>query len=262
MSSPRKAVTYVLGGIALWLIALVIFGFAYSGRAGRKVAERVGHSLMAETTIESSSLAMVRGHLELENLHARHSEVGELTLDVGHIRCDLLPLGLALVDRVCRDLVVDKVRLEVSSAAVFKLKKPKKKPFHVERVEINDAVLVFSPSAFVPELGKIEIKVDHVEAGPTTFKTPLSWMFSMRELRATLDLPAGIVVKLHYKDRVLTAAGGIFGSTPVQLPLELPVADAADDAQAEIAKLVQMGRTLAEQLVAKRAQDWLKSKLF
>jgi len=116
-------------------------------------------------------------------------------------------------------------------------------------------------SRIVPELGRIEIKVDRVVAGPTTFKTPLSWMFSMQELSATLSLPAGIVVKLHYANGVLTAAGGIFGSKPVALPVAIPIPDSADDAKAEIAKLVSFGKALATELVEKRAKDWIKSKL-
>lgn len=257
----RRILGYAAGAIVLWIVALVILGAVYGGRAGDKLAARVADSLLAQVTVESSSLALVRGHLELEGLKVRKDDLGHLAIDVANVRCDLPPLGLALVDRVCRDLVVEGVRLEVSSASVFRLQKPRRKPLHVEHVEIRGAELVFMPSAFLPELGKIAIHVDHVEAGPTTFKTPLSWIFSMKELRATLDLPGDIVVKLHYADGMLTAAGGIFGVTPVQLPLAIPVAEAADDAQAEVAKLVAMGRELAEQLVARRAKDWLKSKL-
>ncbi|MDX2087225.1 MAG: hypothetical protein SFX73_05220 [Kofleriaceae bacterium] len=261
MSRGRKIAAYAAGAIALWIIALVIFGALYGGTAGNRVAQRIADSLLAEVTVESTDLALVRGRMELTGMKVRKEDLGHLAIDVAEVRCELPPLGLALVDRECRDLIVDKVRLDVSSAAVFQLKKPKRKPLRARHVEIHDAVLTFSPSAFLPDLGKIEIKVDEVVAGPTTFKTPLSWMFSMQELRATLDLPAGIVVQLEYAQGVLTASGGIFGSRPVHLPISIPVADPADDAKAEIAKLVQLGRQIAERLVEKRAKDWLKSKL-
>ncbi|MBA3453217.1 MAG: hypothetical protein H0T42_09005 [Deltaproteobacteria bacterium] len=257
----RKVVRYAVGAVALWIVVLVIFGFLYGGRAGDKVASRVGDSLAATVTVEDSNLALVRGHLELTGIAVRKDDVGHLSIDIGDIRCDLPPLGLALIDRECRDLVIDKVRLEVSTLAVFKFKKPKRKPFRVRRVEINDAVLAFSPTAFLPELGKIEIAVEYVEAGPTVFKTPMSWIFSMKELRATLTLPANIVMTLHYKDGVLRAAGGVFGSTPVELPFSIPITAEGDDAQIEIKKLVQLGKQLAEELVEKRAKDWLRSKL-
>jgi hypothetical protein len=98
-------------------------------------------------------------------------------------------------------------------------------------------------------------------AGDTTFKTPLSFVFALRALRATVELPAGITLQLTYDLGQLHVAGGIFGATPIALPITLPVADLADDPQAEVAKLVAFGKDLAERLVTRRAEDWLKSKL-
>jgi hypothetical protein len=251
----------VIGVIAAWLIALVIIGVAYGGRAGDRVATRIADSLVAEVTIDSSNLALVRGHLALEGMKVRKEDMGHLAIDVDTIRCELPPLGIALADHECRDLIVKGVRLDVSAAAVFQLRHPARAPMHVRHVEIADAVLTFAPSAFVASLGRISIRIDHATAGETTFKTPLSWIFSLTALDATIELPAGITVKLAYRDGMLTAAGGIFGVRPVALPLSIPVPDSADDAVAEIKKLVALGRDLAEQLVAQRAEDWLKTKL-
>jgi hypothetical protein len=257
----KRAGRIAIGIVALWIVFLLIFGAAYGSRAGERVANRIGESMLATASVDDSSLSLVRGWVELDGLHVRKDDLGVLAIDVGHVECDLLPMGLALIDRSCGDLVVDKVRLTMTSAAVLQLKRPKREPLGADRVVINDAVLTFSPSAFLPELGKIEIRVDYVEAGPTTFKTPLSWIFSMRELRATLDLPADIVVKLAYKNGAFTAQGSIFGSAPVSLPVSLPTIDNADDAKAEIAKLVTFAKDLAEDLLETRAKNWLKSKL-
>lgn len=257
----KKAARIALGVIALWFAFLVIVGFAYGNRAGERVANRIGESMMAKATVDSSSLSLVRGWVDLDGLKVRKDDVGVLEIDIGHIECDLLPMGLALIDRTCGDLVIDKVRLTMTSAAVLQMKRPKRKPLRVDRVEIRDAVLTFSPSAFLPDLGKIEIRVDYVEAGPTTFKTPLSWIFSMRELRATLDLPADIVLVVGYRYGAFTVQGSIFGSTPVTLPVSLPTANSADDAKAEIAKLITFAKDLAEDLLETRAKNWLKSKL-
>ena len=257
-----KRIAAGVGGlIALWIAVLAIVSVFYSGRAGERVATRVADSLGAEVTIADTNLKLVRGGVVMEGFKARKDDLGHLAIDIASIDCDLPPLGLALFDRVCSDLVIDKVRLEVSTLAVFRFKKPKRTPFRTEHVRIRDAQLTFSPSAFVPDLGKIDIQVDEVEAGPTVFKTPLSWLFSMTRLTSTLDLPGDIVVELHYERGLLRAKGGIFGSTPVELPITLPVADAADDAQAEMAKLVAFGKDLAKELVEHRAKDWLKSKL-
>ncbi len=60
---------------------------------------------------------------------------------------------------------------------------------------------------------------------------------------------------------MLRASGGVFGSTPVELPFAIPVTGDGDDAQLEIQKLVELGKQLAEELVERRAKEWLKSKL-
>lgn len=257
----RSFLKVVVGALALWLVALLIIGVVYGGRAGDRVATRIADSLVAEVTLESSTLALIRGHLVLDGLKVRKDDLGVLSIDVDTIRCELPPLGVALVDRECRDLIIKGVRLEVSAAAVFQLKKPKRAPLRVRHVVIDDAVLTFAPSAFLPGIGRISIKIEHAEAGATTFKTPLSWIFSLTALVATLELPAGITLKLGYKDGKLTAAGGIFGTTPVELPFAIPIPDSAEDAKEEIKKLVALGKDLAEQLVARRAEDWLKQKL-
>jgi hypothetical protein len=92
-------------------------------------------------------------------------------------------------------------------------------------------------------------------------RTPLSWLFSLRELKAKFELPAGITVQIGYLNGKLSATGSVFGSEPVELPIDIPVADSAKDAHDEVQLLIQLGKDIAEKLVAKRAEDWLRSKL-
>jgi hypothetical protein len=47
----------------------------------------------------------------------------------------------------------------------------------------------------------------------------------------------------------------------VAIPFAIPVPGSAGDAVEEIKQLVAIGRDLAERLVARRAEDWLKQKL-
>jgi hypothetical protein len=254
----------IAGGVlALWLVLLVALGVAGGARQAKSTRERLGESMQATVTIGDLDLALVRGHLTFEHLALRRDDaIGHLSLDIANVNCELLPLGLALFDRDCRDLSVSGVRLEVSAAALFKMQhRPKHRPVHADHVVIDDATLVFLPSAFVPGLGQVTLAIEHAEAGPTTFRTPLSWLFNLRELRARFDLPAGITLRIGYANGMLTASGSLFGSSPVELPVQLPVADAAHDAHEELVLLVKAGRDIAEQLVAKRAEDWLRSKL-
>ena len=258
----RRILGAAVAAVVLWLVALVVAGFVLEGRTRRGVAERIAESLQAEATIERGSLSLVRGSLELEGLAVRRDDLlGHLAIAVPELHCALPPLGLALVDRDCRELSVAATRLEVSSAALFRLRPPKRRPLHVRAMVIDDARLEFSPSAFLPGLGKVAIAIAHAEAGETTFKTPLSWLFALRALRATIELPAGVQLQLSYDHGELRAAGAIFGATPVVLPIAIPVAEAADDARAEIARLVAFGKDVAEGLVARKAADWLESKL-
>lgn len=245
--------------ITAWLIVLVILGAIYGREKAQNVADRIGESLQATGTIDDHDLALVRGRLELEHLRVQRDDVvGKLSLDVGEVRCELAPLGVALVDSSCRGLAISNVQLELTSFALFKLKRPKRTPIEARSVVIENAVMVFSPSAVVQSLGKIRLVIEHAESGPTRFKTPLSWLLSLETLRATLELPIG-TVKLAYANGLLSASGSVFGSRPVVLPVQLPIADLAEDPAGEVKRLVKLGRDLAEQLVAQKTRDWLRS---
>jgi hypothetical protein len=248
--------------IALWVIALIVLDFALADREASRIADRVGESLHARSTIAASDLALVRGRLALYGLAVtRDDEVGHLALDVREIRCELPPAGYALVDSECRELAIAGPRMQVSSAALFHLENPKRPPIRARRVVIDDASLEFSPSAFAPSLGRVAIVIDHAEAGATIFRTPLSWLFALGELQAHVDMPAGLAIDLRYRAGTLTAAGTLFGATPVSIPVSIPSADSASDAHEEMALLLRTAEHIATDLVAKRAEDWLHSKL-
>lgn len=261
---PRlpRTIGYTAATLALVPGALVVTGMALEGRTRRGIAERIAESLHADAAIERGSLALVRGRLDLEALAVhRDDAVGHLAITVDDLRCDLPPLGLALVDGDCRELAISGARFEVSSAALFKLRPPRRPPLHAGRVVIDDARLVFAPSAFLPDLGRVAIAIAHAEIGDTRFKTPLSWLFALRELDATIELPAGLTLELAYDHGLLHVSGALFGATPVTLPVALPAAQPGDDARAEIARLGTFGKDVAQRLVLQRVAGWLASKL-
>jgi hypothetical protein len=272
VSRPARIVGWVLAVVGAVLVALVVAlvvaGMALEGRTRRGVAERLAESLQAEATIERGSLSLVFGTLDLEALAVRRDDaVGHLAIGVADIHCALPALGMALLDRDCRELAVREVRFEVSAAALFKRKHPRRPPLHARRVVVDDVRFEFSPSAFLPGLGRIAIAIAHAEAGETRFKTPLSWLLALRTLRATIELPAGIAVELRYDAGVLSAASPLLGAAPVVVPVALPaadpadLADPADDARAEVARLAAFGKDVAERLAMQRAQDWLNTRL-
>jgi hypothetical protein len=258
-----KRIARVLAAVvAVWIVLLFVLGFVLAGRAADKVTARMTETLQAPATIGDRSLGLVFGSFSFERLAVKRADLtGKLLLEVGEVDCDLPPLGIAFVDRSCSELAVRDVKLELSTVALFQISRPKHTPFHADHVVVDNADLVFSPSAFLPSLGRIRIKIDHAEAGPTTFKSPLSWLFTLKELRAQFELPAGIELGIALADGKLVATGTVFGRAPVSIPLVLPRIDSADDARSEIRKLVEFGKDLAEQLVAQKAEDWIRNKL-
>ncbi len=258
----KRVAIAIAGLVVAWLIAMVFFGAVRGDAAADRIAHQLGESLHADATVGAHDLALVRGRFSMEQLHLLHDDaVGRLEISVGQVDCDLLPLGLALADGECRELAVHDMTMTVSSGALFALRPPKQAPPRAQRVVIDHARLDFAPSAFLPSLGRISIALDHAEAGPTVFRTPLSFVFALRSLRARLELPAGITLHLGYDGGVLSVAGSLFGSTPVALPGRVPVAAASHSGKEEIAALGELGKRLAEELVEKRASDWIHQKL-
>lgn len=248
--------------VGLYGVALLVAGLVLGDRIGEQVAARVGEALQSTATVGDSDLALLRGRMQLSQLRVRRADaVGTLALDVGRVDCDLPPLGLALFDSACNELAIDGVRLEVSTFALFRVVRPQRAPVTIQRVRITDTTIAFSPSTLAPGLGAVRISVALAEAGPTTFKSPLSWLFAAEVLRATVELPAGLAVHLDYRAGVLAASGSLFGTTPVRLPVTLPVATLGADARAELEQLAAWSRDVAARLVTQRAEDWLKSKL-
>ncbi len=252
----RRIGLVVLGLVAAWLVALVAIDVIVGREQPERIRVRVGDSLQGSASVGDVDLALVRGRLSIDRLSVRRDDdVGHLALDVPEVRCELLPLGAALADRDCEQLAVRGVRLEISSLAVFHPPHPKHAPIRADDVEILDSTLTFAPSTFLPALGKIAIEIKRATAGPTVLRTPLSWIFALETLDATIELPAGIALHLTFGAGMFGAAGSLFGDTPVVVPVELP--HPTGDARDEMRGLVQLGEDIAERLVAKRATDWL-----
>ena len=262
MRRRRAAAIAVAAIVVAWLVALLVLDAVLAPGEARDTELRLAESLHGSASVGDVNLSLVCGALELDAVAVHRDDVlGHLALDVHTVRCDLPPLGMALVDRACRTLAVRGTRIDVTAAALLQIEHPRHEPIRARRVVIDDAELDFAPSAFVPELGAIRVVIDHAEAGDTVLRTPLSWLFALEQLRARLELPAGIALRVSYMHGVLAVAGALFGSEPVELAIDLPSAAAARDGKAELALLVEVGKQIAERVVARRAADWLRSAL-
>jgi hypothetical protein len=258
-----RRVALILGGVvAVWLLALVIGGSCYARRAGERIGERLAESIQGTSSVGDVSLSLVRGRFDMRDLHVgREDAVGKLALDVRDIECDLSPLGLSLVRRACTDLRVSGVKLEVSTTALFQLKRPRRPPPRADHIVVDDAAIEFAPSALTPGIGAIRIDIVHAEAGATRLVTPLSWLFALQTMEARLALPAGIRIQLTYRDGVLQAQGSLFGARPVSVPVAIPPVDESADARTQLRTLASVGMRAATRLVARRADEWLRDQL-
>lgn len=268
---PWRIAGYSGAALAAMLGGLVVAGAVFEPATRDQVAARIAESLAGQVAIERTDLALVRGRFELSGLAVRRAgepdgaarggddAAGTLAIDVAAVRCELAPLGLALVDRGCRTLALAGLHVTASSLAVFQLRRPRRPPLVVGRVVLDDAQLVVGQGAGEQALGRITIA--HAEAGATTLRTPLSWLLALRELDAVIELPAGIAIAVSYRDGTLRAAGALLGAAAVAVPVALPVADPAEDPAAEVARLAAFGKEIALRLALRRTSDWLESTL-
>ena len=253
----KRFLKVIVGLAVVWMIALLVIGVVMKARLASRITTHLGEPLAATATVDGFDLALIRGRLDMEKLSIKKGDA--LAIDVADIRCDLPMLGAALVDGDCRTLAIHGMRVKVTAAEAFALRNVNRSPVHARHVVIDDAILEFSPSAFLPGLGRIAITVEHAEASDTVFKTPLSWIFALEALRAKLELPGGVTATLRYEHGKLALGGALFGSREVEVPFEIPVADLADDPRGELVKLGNLGKDLAERAVEQRAKDFLKN---
>jgi len=258
VSRPWRIAGYAGLGLALAVGTLVAAAAVFEPRTREQVASRIAESLAARAAIAQGDLALVRGRLDLRGLTARREDAaGTLAVDVAALRCELPPLGLALIDRDCRTLALSGTRVAVSSLAVFQIRTPRRSPLVAGRVVIEDAQLALAPS----ELGRIALTIAHAEAGATIFRTPLSWLFALRELEAAIELPPGITFAVSYRAGMLRVSGALLGATSVAVPVALPIVDPAEGPGGEVARLAAFGKDVAARLFERRAADWLESTL-
>lgn len=233
------------GLAAAWLVALVVIGVVAGDGKGEAIAGRLGESLHADATLDDSDLALIRGRLVVGGLRVRRDgPTGTLALDVGALRCELPPLGLALVDSACRELALDGLVLDVSTFDVLRVPRPRRAPIDAGAVAIDGAVLRVPVG---PGRGEIQLTA---RAGATTLKTPVSWVLALEQLRATLVLPLGRY-ELFYAPGLLVVSGGGLGAGLV-LPVAPPAPIEGEDGRTELARLAAWGRGVAMQVM--RAQ--------
>jgi hypothetical protein len=162
------------------------------------------------------------------------------------------------MDRTLRDVRVRGARVTVTGAGALQLPpRPAAPPVQLGGIDIEDAVLDLQATGYWPGLARIVVTIERARCGPTTMRTGLSWIFTLEELVARVDLPAGMTVRIGFKNGKLSASGGFFGDTPVTIDFVLPRLDASG----EVSQLIALGKELGKQLALERARRWIQEKI-
>jgi hypothetical protein len=252
----RQIAVGLVGATGIWMVLLVLMGWFGDGCARQRTERRLAGSMKAKVSIGEMDIGLLTGSAELHDVRIEREDRGVLRMSIRRIDADLPPFGLALVSKRLGEVVVRGVDVQVTAMGVLDLRGASREPVTFERLDLRDAHVKLDAVSLLPGVAGLDLTIERAIAGRTTLRTPLSWIFSLRELRATVDLPAGATATLHYKDGTLRIAGSMFGSEPLELPFAIPVLEPAR----ELEQLAEMGRALASELAAELGARFLEDK--
>lgn len=247
----------LVGLAVLWLLALVLIGWLGDGCARRRAEARIAGSLNAEVSIGSLDLGLVRGDAAVRDLRIERERLGLFRLGIDELDVDFDPLGLVLVQDDVGAIRARGVDLEITGLAALAMEgERKKEPVTFQRLELEDVRVTLAATRLIPGLD-VALVIEHAVAGPTTLRTGMSWVFSLESLVARLDLPAGLTVRLRYRDGAIELSGGLFGATPVRFPVVIPVLEPAR----ELEQLGALAGQIAGELSAQLLERWLRQQM-
>lgn len=235
----------VLGLVLLvYVVALVIIGYAIEGKVEKGVADRLGKSLDAKVSIDDVSVSLLRGKVEIRGVAIEREGTGFVKIEIAAIDADLRGFGMAMFDGTPNLVSLRDVDIQLSPLA-FRKRKPAK-PMKMGGLEVKNVTIRLVPTPLMPSLGKAKAVIEYARTGPMEMRSGLSWLFHMRTLRAHADLPRDVVLDIDYSDEHLTLKGPIFNNEPLRMhfPLPQPDPDALETAQA-----VALGKSLGKVLV-------------
>jgi hypothetical protein len=253
MRRPAKVAIGVAAVAAGYLVLLVVAGWAAGGLAARTLRDRLALTLDGEAAVGDASVALVRGKLVATDVSVERRHFGTLRLDIDRIDVEVAPLGAVIFDRDPAAIRVRGGRLVITGAAALDLpERARHQPIEVGSVEIVDSELTIAAASAWQDLARVHIVLERVRAGPTRFRTPLSWLFALEALSARVELPGQLAFTVTYADGVLSARGSLFGDVPVTVPFTLPRRPGDDEA----AQLRALAFELGKRLAAERARRW------
>ena len=258
MRRPAK-ILLGLGVAALgYLLVLLVASAIADGVVADQVRGRLADGFDAEARVGSADVRLITGTVTLRDVDVTRDRIDHLGVSLRTVEVEVAPLGWVVVDRAPRRVRVRGGRMVVTGAGALALPvRPEHAPIRVGALELEDVALDLMATGYWPGLARVVITIERARSGPTTLRTGLSWLFTLDELVARVDLPAGGTIRVAFAGGQLSASGSFFGTTAVTIPFTLPRLDAAT----EVEQLIAIGKELAKRLAIERAQRWLGERL-
>ncbi len=246
------------GLVAGYLLLLVLAGFVLDGYVAGKIEARLAGSLRADVDVSDVSISLLRGKVSLRGLTIERRTGGTILIRVESVDAGIAPLGWSIFDREARTVTARGVDMTLSGRGALALHQREKTPIHVRELVLEDVNMAVMPTALLPRLGRIELRVDRARTGPVVLGSGVSWLFELRELRATADLAGHADIGVAFADDRLSLSGGLFGSRSVSFGFELP--DPDPDAF-EGAQLLSLAKELTKSLAKELATGWFDREI-
>jgi hypothetical protein len=252
----RRLLVIAAGVIGGYLLVLLLLGWVLGGCVKDRVQERLAASLDAEVDIGDVSVGLIRGTIEIRDLHIHRERGGDLDIRIDAVDADVAALGWVLFDRDPDRVEVRGVTMVVSGRGALAMRDPDLEPMHIGELVVEDARISLSPTLLLPTLGKVDIVVDRARTGGFTMHSGVSWVFALRELAARAELPGGLSGTVSYANSRLAVGTGL-GPAALEVAFEMP---RPDPEQLEIAQLGELARALGRALLEGAARDWLEDR--
>jgi len=255
------AITKLGIGLALvatgWVAGLYGMGFVADGWVIDDVEDRLEDSFLADATVASAEVGLVRGRIGLDRVQLIREDGGHLRMRIDRVDAGIAPAGLALVDRDLRQVRIRGVELEVSAWGALAVPAGQREPISMDSLTLENARFTFVPTELAGGWGRFELVIDRARSRATTLRTPVSWVFTVDELTAHVDLPAGMTIHLRYAGGRLSASGALLGSKPIEIPVSIPVPVEGK----EVEQLLTLGQEIARRLTVERAGSWFEREV-
>ena len=257
MVRRRRWLGILLGSLgAAYLGFIALGGLVLRGCVEDRARDRIAAALDAEVTIGSSSFSVWRGRVELEDVVAVRKQGGAVELRIDQVEAELAGWGLILFDRDIDRAVVRGARLDLSARGLAAVARKGRTPLEVGELVLEDVSVAVMPTAILPGLGRVESRLTRAVARPADLTGGLSWLDQLVELESTLSAPGGVAVTTRYRPGFLALSGSWFGSTPIEIPFEIPDLDpAADEIEQLRVLLAEVVRAAGRRMVREAAKD-------